>query len=59
MRKYPVPVGNDPATGNFLADLKEAGVPEDMLCAPKRIVLRKNENNGQLPISDMLWLPTD
>jgi hypothetical protein len=43
-------------TGNFLAGLKNAGVPEGTLWAPKRIVSLRN---GQGELEDLLWLPTE
>ena len=43
---------------NFLAGLKAAGVPEEMLWAPKRVVSVKGAC-GSNEISDPVWLPTE
>jgi hypothetical protein len=56
MRKYLVPVDGASGSGNFLAGLKEAGVPEDALWGPSRIM---SKNPGQQTINDLLWLPTE
>jgi hypothetical protein len=45
-------------TGNFLAGLKNAGVPAGALWAPKRVVSVKGAS-GSNEISDLLWLPTE
>jgi hypothetical protein len=64
MRKYLVEVGNSEADANdgkFLAGLKNAGVPEEALWAPKRFVSDKGSgtDNRNTEISDLLWLPTE
>ncbi|MDR1096474.1 MAG: DUF6273 domain-containing protein [Spirochaetaceae bacterium] len=44
-------------TGNFLAGLNAAGVPENVLWAPTRAV---STGNGEAAkITDLLWLPTE
>jgi hypothetical protein len=43
---------------SFLTGLKNAGVPEEVLWAPKRIV-SVNGAGGSMEISDLLWLPTE
>jgi hypothetical protein len=63
MREYLVPVtkeGNpDPVagSGNFLAGLIKAGVPEAVLWAPVRAV--STGNGAPELIADQLWLPTE
>ena len=59
MRKYLVEAGDsaaDPNDGKFLAGLLDAGVPEEALWAPKRIV---SVRDGQGELEDLLWLPTE
>jgi hypothetical protein len=58
MRKYLTPVGGDSESGKFLAGLKNAGVPEEALWAPMRMVSAKEEA-GPAEIDDLLWLPTE
>ncbi|GHU44724.1 hypothetical protein FACS1894190_16350 [Spirochaetia bacterium] len=58
MRKYLVPVGDD--GGNFLTGLKGAGVPEEVLWAPIRIVASSGSGtSAPQTITDKLWLPTE
>jgi hypothetical protein len=63
MRKYLVPVGGDKSSGRFLAGLKNAGVPQEVLWAPKRYVSKGyNDNPDGIDtdeIIDLLWLPTE
>jgi hypothetical protein len=62
MRKYLTPVTSDDASGNFLAGLENAGVPEAVLWAPKRYVSARTTYNVAVDpalIEDVLWLPTD
>jgi hypothetical protein len=58
MREYLVPLEGKEGSGRFLAGLTEAGVPDDVLWAPKRFVSVKGED-GPGEISDLLWLPTE
>jgi hypothetical protein len=58
MREYLVPVDNDSASGRFLAGLKNAGVPENVLWGPKRVLSAGPNGAGSVTISDKLWLPT-
>jgi hypothetical protein len=57
MREYLVPVTKGDqlveGSGNFLAGLVKAGVPEGVLWGPKRLMAGATE-----PIEDLLWLPT-
>jgi hypothetical protein len=46
-------------TGNFLAGLKNAGVPEGVLWAPKRVLSKGPNGAGSVTLSDKLWLPTE
>jgi hypothetical protein len=62
MRKYLTPVYNDDGvkvdgTGNFLDGLIKAGVPEDVLWGPARVMATKNTGDTKT-IHDLLWLPT-
>ncbi|GHU39446.1 hypothetical protein FACS1894190_04110 [Spirochaetia bacterium] len=59
MRKYLVKVGTN--GGNFLEGLEDAGVPMDVIWAPKRYVSNgdKHNANGADLIEDKLWLPTE
>jgi hypothetical protein len=59
MRKYLVPVENDGASGNFLAGLTVAGVPEEVLWAPVRYLSAGTDGTGSVAVSDKLWLPTE
>jgi hypothetical protein len=59
MRKYLVPVTGDSASGNFLTGLKNAGVPEGVLWAPKRVLSKGRNGAGSVTLSDKLWLPTE
>jgi hypothetical protein len=45
--------------GNFLAGLKNAGVPENVLWAPERVLSAGIDGTGAVTISDKLWLPTE
>jgi hypothetical protein len=56
MRKYLVKVGGN--GGNFLAGLKTAGVPADVLWAPTRSVSNGIAGTEPDAINDLLWLPT-
>jgi hypothetical protein len=56
LRKYLIPVVGDGNSGKFLAGLKNAGVPEEVLWAPQRFVL-KSQTDGEM-IQDKLWVPT-
>jgi hypothetical protein len=55
MRKYLVPTG-DEGSGKFLEGLISAGVPAEVLWAPKRYTAAGN--SGFAETSDPLWLPT-
>jgi hypothetical protein len=57
MRKYLTPVGNDNTTGNFYKGLLAAGVLQDVLWAPARML--STHGSGVEKISDLLWLPTE
>jgi hypothetical protein len=59
MREYLV--GVDGNGGNFLAGLKTAGVPEDVLWGPVRYVANGYNDNPRVPdkLTDLLWLPTE
>jgi hypothetical protein len=57
MREYLVEV--DDKGGNFLAGLKAAGVPEDVLWAPVRYVSSGTNGAGAAQLTDKLWLPTE
>jgi hypothetical protein len=58
MRQYLVKV--DGVGGNFLTGLQYAGVPEDVLWAPKRYVSNGGDSpNNADEIVDLLWLPTE
>jgi hypothetical protein len=70
MRSYLVPTEDDPNSGKFLDGLKNAGVPEDRLFAPKRYVTnngkRYDDDTGDSDlaagvdeIEDTVWLPTE
>jgi hypothetical protein len=55
LRKYLTPVDGDPESGNFLAGLTNAGVPEEVLWGPERTISTKGNTTT---IDDLLWLPT-
>jgi hypothetical protein len=59
MREYLV--GVDGKGGNFLAGLKTAGVPEDVLWPLVRYVANGYNDNprGTDALTDLLWLPTE
>jgi hypothetical protein len=57
MRKYLTPVEKESQSGYFLDGLKGAGVPEDVLWGPSRVMSTKG--NGPKTINDLLWLPTE
>jgi hypothetical protein len=59
MREYLV--GVDGKEGNFLAGLKKAGVPEDVLWAPVRYIANGYNDTSRVPnaLTDLLWLPTE
>jgi hypothetical protein len=57
MRQYLTDVGGVTGSGNFLAGLKKAGVPDGVLWAPGRMV--SDKQNGPVLIKDKLWLPTE
>jgi hypothetical protein len=46
-------------TENFLSGLEAAGVPEDLLWAPKRLLWKGVEQTGTDTIEDKLWIPTE
>jgi hypothetical protein len=63
MRRYLTKVYGDDGTlieesGNFLEGLYHAGVPENVLWAPKRYVARAGTGQDVDEIEDLLWLPT-
>jgi hypothetical protein len=59
MREYLV--GVDGKGGNFLAGLKTAGVPGDVLWSPMRYVANGYNDTPRVadPVTDLLWLPTE
>jgi hypothetical protein len=57
MRKYLTPVAGFTESGNFLAGLHNAGVPETVLWAPARAV--STSPDAIATIKDTLWLPTE
>jgi hypothetical protein len=58
MREYLV--GVDDKGGNFLAGLKTAGVPEDVLWAPVRYIANGYDDTPRdTKLTDLLWLPTE
>jgi hypothetical protein len=63
MRKYLTRVDGDNNSGMFLAGLEKAGVPEDVLWPPVRIVSARKSSQQPteetLRIQDKLWLPTE
>jgi hypothetical protein len=60
-RKYLVPVTAVAGSGNFRAGLLAAGVPEDVLWAPARVLSQWGTNGTVTTVvaSDTLWLPTE
>jgi hypothetical protein len=59
MRRYLVPFEDDPDSGKFLKGLELAGVPKDVLWAPKRYVTDKgNGASAAMEVEDLIWLPT-
>jgi uncharacterized repeat protein (TIGR02543 family) len=59
MRKYLVPTGTS-GSGAFLAGLENAGVPLNVLWAPKRYVAEKGSGATKADlVEDLLWLPTE
>jgi hypothetical protein len=56
---YPASEMREYLTRNFLAGLEKAGVPEDVLWGPKRVVATKKEDSPTETINDLLWLPTE
>jgi hypothetical protein len=59
MRKYLAPVVGVDGSGTFLAGLYNAGVPEEVLWGPARVMSTKNEDPPAETIQDLLWLPTE
>jgi hypothetical protein len=60
MREYLTPVDGVDGSGNFLAGLITAGVPEGVLWGPARVMATKNAQDPKTePIYDRLWLPTE
>jgi hypothetical protein len=59
MQKYLVPVEGNDASGNFLKGLIEAGVPDEILWAPARVLAKGTNGAGSVTVSDKLWLPTE
>jgi hypothetical protein len=59
MREYLA--GVDGEDGNFLAGLKTAGVPEDVLWGPVRYIANvyNGTPEGTDALTDLLWLPTE
>jgi hypothetical protein len=59
MRQYLISDTDSGGSGriSFLAGLKNAGVPDEVLWGPTRIVSVKGKD-GSKEISDLLWLPT-
>jgi hypothetical protein len=57
MRKYLVPYSG--SSGNFLTGLENAGVPQEVLWGPNRIIAREHNGTDTNVISDLLWLPTE
>ncbi|MDR1229994.1 MAG: hypothetical protein LBK61_01190 [Spirochaetaceae bacterium] len=62
MREYLVPVTREDqlveGSGNFLAGLIKAGVPEGVLWGPARVMATKSDPPTET-ITDLLWLPTE
>jgi hypothetical protein len=56
MRKYLVPYSG--SSGNFLTGLMNAGVPQEVLWGPNRIIAREYNGTDTNEINDLLWLPT-
>jgi hypothetical protein len=62
MRRYLVGTGgpDNTTSGKFLAGLKNAGIPVNVLWAPKRYVANKGTGATAADlIEDLLWLPTE
>jgi hypothetical protein len=59
MRRYLAPVVGADGSGTFLAGLYNAGVPEEVLWGPARVMSTKNESSPTETINDLLWLPTE
>jgi hypothetical protein len=59
IRRYFVPVENDSESGKFLTGLIAAGVPENVLWGPERVLSAGMDNTGVDTLSDKLWLPTE
>jgi hypothetical protein len=61
MRKYLVPIHGDNASGQFLAGLIAAGVPENILWAPTRYIANQSGSNATVAdeIIDKIWLPSE
>jgi hypothetical protein len=59
MREYLAPGDGAGGSGKFLAGLKNAGVPEEVLWGPSRVMATKNEGSPTETINDLLWLPTE
>jgi hypothetical protein len=55
IREYLTEVGGVEGSGNFLAGLERAGVPDGVLWAPSRTISGKTKAET---IKDKLWLPT-
>jgi hypothetical protein len=56
LRKYLTKVDSGNGGGNFLAGLTNAGVPEEVLWAPRRVI---STIGATETINDLLWLPTE
>jgi hypothetical protein len=61
MRAYLTPVADKAGSGNFLAGLTAAGVPDSVLWAPARYIANGGGNGATVAdiITDKLWLPTE
>jgi hypothetical protein len=59
MRKYLTPVSGYSDSGKFLTGLTNAGVPDSVLWAPKRMMSTEYSGSGTTQIEDKLWLPTE
>jgi hypothetical protein len=58
-RKYLVPVTAVAGSGNFLDGLLKAGVTEDVLWDPARVLSLGPNGTGSETVRDKLWLPTE
>ena len=58
IRKYLVPTG-DNNSGQFLTGLVAAGVPQNILWAPKRFVADSGYPTQAVLVQDLLWIPTE